>query len=235
MNDELLKQIILSGLSTDSIKLILDKIEEDKKNTAIKMFNAAMAIFQGECPIIPKREAVMNKDGVTKRYSFAPIEKIVEAVKPFISKNGFSYTTTTEISNGTMTSVVLVSHVDGYSRVSRFTVPIEKDAYMNDQQKWAAAQTFSMRYAFRNAFGILTGDEDDDANSLTQKENEEEKKAAFKKEQKKIQDLPTSVKEAFKALGYTSQAVWSYCNMHEWNNEKILEGLNAIANKRDAK
>jgi hypothetical protein len=34
---------------------------------------------------------------------------------------------------------------------------------MNDTQKVGAARTYAMRYAFCNAFGILTGDEDTDA------------------------------------------------------------------------
>ena len=37
---------------------------------------------------------------------------------------------------------------------------------MSDSQVVAAASTFSKRYAFCNAFGILTGDEDNDGQAI---------------------------------------------------------------------
>ena len=41
-------------------------------------------------------------------------------------------------------------------------MPIDKDGFMNTPQKFASALTYAKRYAFCNAFGILTADEDDD-------------------------------------------------------------------------
>jgi hypothetical protein len=38
---------------------------------------------------------------------------------------------------------------------------------MNEPQRFASALTFAKRYAFCNAFGILTGDEDDNAEKAT--------------------------------------------------------------------
>ena len=52
--------------------------------------------------------------------------------------------------------------------ISTFKVPIDKEGYMNAPQKFASALTFAKRYAFCNAFGILTGDEDDDSNAVEQ-------------------------------------------------------------------
>jgi hypothetical protein len=40
---------------------------------------------------------------------------------------------------------------------------------MTDTQKYGARNTFAKRYAFMNALGILTGDEDTDARELTKK------------------------------------------------------------------
>jgi hypothetical protein len=54
----------------------------------------------------------------------------------------------------------------GHSQESDFTVPIDEKAFMNAPQKVASALTFAKRYAFCNAFGILTGDEDNDGQSV---------------------------------------------------------------------
>ena len=52
-------------------------------------------------------------------------------------------------------------------------MPIDKDAFMNSQQQYGSASTFSKRYAFCNAFGILTGDEDNDTRDISSEQPEE--------------------------------------------------------------
>ena len=53
-------------------------------------------------------------------------------------------------------------------------MPVDAGAYMNEAQKAASALTFAKRYSFCNAFGILTGDEDDDSVVSGDKETETE-------------------------------------------------------------
>ena len=60
--------------------------------------------------------------------------------------------------------IVTAAHVAGHKESTEFTAPVDKDAYMTEPQKWSSAATFAKRNAFCNAFGILTGDEDTDAN-----------------------------------------------------------------------
>jgi hypothetical protein len=57
-----------------------------------------------------------------------------------------------------------VVHKLGHEEVSEMEVPLgAKTAIMSQSQQVAAASTFAKRYAFLNAFGIMTGDEDNDA------------------------------------------------------------------------
>ena len=56
-----------------------------------------------------------------------------------------------------------VKHKDGHMEVSTFEIAIDTSAKMNVSQKDGAANTYGKRYAFCNAFGILSGDEDTDA------------------------------------------------------------------------
>jgi hypothetical protein len=57
----------------------------------------------------------------------------------------------------------IVTHIDGHSQSSPFTVAIGAEQYMTDTQKMGARSTFAKRYAFCDAFGIMTGDDDTDA------------------------------------------------------------------------
>jgi len=62
--------------------------------------------------------------------------------------------------------VIIVHHDAGHEEESSFSVPIDTESFMNAPQKVGSARTFAMRYAYCNAFGILTSDEDDDAGAI---------------------------------------------------------------------
>lgn len=128
-------------------------------------FFAALAAFQGECPIIPKtKTAQIKSERGTFSYTYAPLDVIVRHVGPILQRHGLSYTVETAIEEaGVLTAACTVHHVAGHSESSTFRVPIDKGARMNDAQKVASASTYAKRYAFCNALGILTGDEDNDA------------------------------------------------------------------------
>lgn len=140
-----------------------------KQEAAKEAYDRAMAAFQMECPVIQKNSQVMNKDGRSVRYKFATIDQIVSEVKGLLSKHGFSYAVTTKVEAQWVCAYVTARHEAGHSEVSEFKVPIEGDAYMSLPQKYAASLTFAKRYAFLNAFGIMTGDQDCDGK--TTKEN----------------------------------------------------------------
>ena len=136
---------------------------------AKRRFDEAMAAFQADCPIIEKTKKVdftSKRTGTRTFYSYAPLEGIIKQVKGLLAKHGFSYTIDTQNTETRIVSVIKVRHVDGHTETTRFEVPIDKDSYMNAQQQYGSASTFSKRYAFCNAFGILTGDEDNDTNTI---------------------------------------------------------------------
>jgi predicted nucleic acid-binding protein len=158
----LIMAAIDKSVPVDVLERLLAMREKIQKEQAEIEFREAISSFQSECPIIPKRKEVFDKNGKL-RYRYAPIEDIVKAVQPYLAKNGLSYDIDTEPVQGGIVVVLTVSHVAGHQKVTRFSAPIQSDAYMSDPQKWASASTFAKRYAFCNGFGILTGDEDNDA------------------------------------------------------------------------
>lgn len=161
--EALIAQAIDKGVSIETMERLLAMRRELKAEQAKEAFDQAFSDFQGECPIIKKTKRVMNKDKTSVRYVYAPLDDIVEQVKPYLQKHGLSYTIDIPHEDNWVKSVVTLTHSAGHSQQSSFKVPVDKEAYMNAQQQYASAVTFTKRYAFCNALGILTGDEDDDA------------------------------------------------------------------------
>jgi hypothetical protein len=162
MNPEtLIASAIEKGLPVETMERLLAMRKELKAEWAKEQYDLAMANLQAELPIIKKKTAVKGKDG-KDRYSYAKIELIVEQTKSFISKNGFSYKIEVENDENFLTARCIVTHKDGHVEVSPFKVPISTEDYMTEVQKFGARSSFAKRYAFTNAFGIITADDDVD-------------------------------------------------------------------------
>lgn len=183
--ESLIQQAIDKGVPIETMERLLVMRRELKAEFAKQMFDAAMAKFQSECPVIEKKKAVIEKDGKTVRYKYAPLDSIVEQVKKALADNGLSYTFGEYKEEKFTTIICYVTHVAGHTQKTTFKIPIGTEAYMSDVQKYGARMTFGKRYAFCNAFGIMTGDEDTDAN-----ETQEVKKQSL--ENKKIDQKPAS-------------------------------------------
>lgn len=167
---ELLTLAVQKGAGVDTLERLMDLRDRVLREEAKKAFNKAMASFQAECPVIKKTKAVKTKSGQTA-YKYAPIESAVAQVKNLVQKHGFRYTTTMQFlkaadGSTTVKAFCRVVHELGHEEVSEMEVPLgNKTDIMSQSQVVAAASTFAKRYAFLNAFGIMTGDEDNDTAS----------------------------------------------------------------------
>lgn len=139
------------------------KLKEEDAKTA---YFHAIREFQAECPTIQKTRKVFNKDRATIRYEFARIDDIGRQIRPILDRCGLSYRFDTRIDQGNYEVTCIVTHEKGHSERSIFAAPIDAAPGMNKMQAGASANTFAKRYALCNALGIMTGDEDDDAQSV---------------------------------------------------------------------
>lgn len=161
--EALISQAIASKLPVETMERLLAMRRELKAEYARERFNLDMASFQAECPVIRKTREVRTNAGA-HAYSYAPLEEIMSQVKELVRDRGFSYSTQTETKEGSVRSTVIVHHRDGHQEESSMEVPLgNQTGVMSRTQVVAAALTYAKRYAFCNAFGILTGDEDTDA------------------------------------------------------------------------
>jgi ribosomal protein L29 len=160
--ERMIIEAIKSGLPVETMERILAMRDKLKAEYAKEQFIKAMSNFQANCPVIKKTKKVFDKTGKL-RYSFAPIDSIVSQTAELIHKNGLSYFLRTERKEGSIIVSCVVSHIDGHRETSSFEVPIGSEDYMSEVQKFGARATFAKRYAFCDAFGIMTGDQDVDA------------------------------------------------------------------------
>ncbi len=171
----LLKIAIEKAISVETMEKLLAMRRELKEEWMREKYYQSLSLFQKNCPNILKSKKVdfisKNTGGRTK-YNYAPLDVIVEQVKDLLQENGFSYTIKTKQDKETVTAICEAHHISGHSELTEFTIPIDFTAYMNDSQKVASALTYAKRYAFCNVFGIMTSDDDDDAN-ITGKVEEE--------------------------------------------------------------
>lgn len=164
--EALIGKAIEHGASVESLERLISLRASLHEEAAREAFFAALSAFQAACPIIPKERVCLNKDGRTVRYRYAPLDTIVRLIGPLLERFGLSYRVETRIEPGSPPMLVAVTHVHhrlGYSTSSEFRVPIDNDAYMSGPQKFGSAGSYAKRYSLCNAFGILTGEEDDDA------------------------------------------------------------------------
>lgn len=161
---------VTQGASVETIGKFMDLQDRYEAKIAKRAFDAAMADFQSECPVIKKEKSGAIVSGKVA-YKYAPIDAIVSQVSKLIAKHGLSYAIKTTVENNRLTAICIVKHKLGHSEESSFEVPGgEGTSLMSGPQKVAAALTFAKRYAFCNAFGIMTGDEDNDAQKRLSKD-----------------------------------------------------------------
>lgn len=194
----------VEGLTFAERLQLIDKVEEvywkRQRAEAESAFYAALSAFQAECPVIKKTQIVYNKDGRTIRFRFAPIGQIVKQVGEFLTKHGLSYDFSdakvipfAEADGGPYLELTCnVHHSGGHSRAFPFRSLIENNDFMNATQHAGSANSYAKRYAFCNAFGIMTADEDTDGISPEEARASKAERAPVSQPQQK----PTAQKKA---------------------------------------
>lgn len=167
--EDLMRVAIERGTPVETMERLLAMRRELREEAAKQAFHDALALFQEECPIITKRREVKDKHG-KGRYRYAALSDIIVQVKPLLKKHGFSHSVNAVVEVGWVIARCKLSHREGHSEISEFKVPVDKEAYMSAPQLYASALTFAKRYAFCDALGIMTADEDDDAQRVAQAE-----------------------------------------------------------------
>jgi len=166
----LLQLALREKVSMDVIERLVALKERSEDRDAESQYNAALASFQEECPPIHKNREVKptSDSGMKFGYSYADLEEVVNTIRPFLARHGFSFTHDAKATSSGMLEVVCtVRHIAGHARTASFPAPTSSRAGMSDVQKYASALTFARRQTLIQALGLTTTDADTDGADLT--------------------------------------------------------------------
>lgn len=165
--ESFISQAISSNVPIETLERLLAMRTQVKAEQAKEAFDSSMAQFQGECPVIVKSKDGGKTNSGIVAYKYAPLDIIVSQTKELLKNNGFSYAIQTQTELEKVKVTCIVKHQLGHSEQTSVEVPLgAKTQVMSAPQVVASALTFAKRYAFCNAFGIMTGDEDTDAREV---------------------------------------------------------------------
>lgn len=167
------------GLDADSMSKLVDLYERLENRKAEAKFNAALAAFQAEVPSVVPNKTVNNKDG-SPRYRYATYSHMRSVAQSFLMKHGLSTSYDQEIlPDSRMRVTIEIRHVGGHRMAKSWTGRVAKDSQLgNDTQQDGSANSYGLRYVYRNALGIVVLGEDDDGASASAQYLTEEQIAA---------------------------------------------------------
>jgi hypothetical protein len=163
--------------------------------------------------------------------TYAPLEDIVEVVRPILSAHGFSISfRTIQPDLDQMTVVCELRHRAGHSTNNSITLPVKKvNNGMNDMQAVGAAMSYGKRYALCAMLNIATAD-DNNGFAVNAKNLNEDNRPTLTDTQvnsaiKKIIEKKYSLEKILSDYNATPEQV-AYIKLKLEQNESTLEAVN---------
>jgi hypothetical protein len=164
-DDKFLALAIEKNLDIEKLGKLIDLRNAEVARKAKADFDAHFAEMQRDyVPVLKDRQA--NDDRGNKLYAYCPLETILKTYQPIISKHGFSYRWSEEAIAGGK-RIWCISAGYGHEERSYVDIPIPPgNRAINETQRAGSAVSYGKRYSFINAFGVVIGGEDDDAQTV---------------------------------------------------------------------
>lgn len=157
----LLQTAVQQGTDPAALEKLVALQERILERNAKSAFIDAIGQFQMDCPTIVKRREVKDKGGRIL-YRFAPLEDIVEQVKPLLVSLGLAWSFNTSETPKGIAVTCTIRHRDGHEESTTVSIPPTQGHNTNAAQNMGIAVQYGMRYAFIGALGLTTADEDHD-------------------------------------------------------------------------
>lgn len=157
----LIQLAIESGYAVADLKSLADLQERQEARKAREAYNAAVAGFKRDCPVIVKTK----RTGIGNA-KHAPLDKIESIVAPFLGRHGLTYNFPSCLMTdrpNTMRGICRVNHVAGHSEDTPVELPVPVDLKgVNIIQQAGIVMSYLRRYALCHALGLRIADEDTD-------------------------------------------------------------------------
>jgi len=159
----LIEMAISNNADIEKLEKLMALQERWDAQQAKKAYFDALSQMQAEMPIIRKLSTASfaTKSGGNMSYAFAKLEDIVEQMKPFLKKFGFSFRFEQSFDNGIFIKCI-ATHKDGHSEECSMVGGADMSGNKNPLQQVASSVTYLRRYTLTGVFGISTADADID-------------------------------------------------------------------------
>jgi hypothetical protein len=147
-------------VNVEKLERLIAMQERILRHNAEMAFHAAFAEMQGELPTISERGEILVNGVVRSRY--APLEDIVEVVRPILKKYGFALRHRNQFTGDKLKVIGILSHRAGHSETDEFEAKADTSGSKNDIQSFGSTQSYGQRYTTKNLLGIVTRGEDKD-------------------------------------------------------------------------
>lgn len=144
-----------SNASIEQMQQLFELQLRYEANEARKAYNQAMSSFRNECPTIDRARKGHN----TK---FAGLAESIEAIKPFLSKNGLSHQWKTKQDGSNITVECTVTHILGHSESTSLTAAPDSTGSKNAIQAIGSTVSYLERYTLYAILGLSSREMDDD-------------------------------------------------------------------------
>lgn len=147
-------------VDVSKMERLLEMQERIMDRNAKAAFTAAQARMQPELPAIQKRGEIENKGRVQSTYG--RWEDIDRAIRPILTKHGFSLSFRTERGDGVLNVTAVLSHVEGHSDETTLPLPFDGSGNKNAVQGVGSTLSYGKRYTAGALLNLVFTDEDDD-------------------------------------------------------------------------
>lgn len=163
----LISQAIEKGTDVSALERLVDLAKEVVALQAKSAHASAMVAFHRDCPTILKtEEADYQSRGGRVRYTYAPLNGIMDKVRPVLAKHGLAVSWRTPRSEpDKVIRVCRIVHEFGhYEESGEVMIPIggqDDRSAAAPAQRVGIAITYAERYSLKDVLGLAPEDDDD--------------------------------------------------------------------------
>ena len=160
---QIIDYAIRKDTPVDQLEKFLLLKERFEATEARKEYYQAMAQFKSNPPKITKDKKVSFN---TTKWNYAPLNNIVEAITPVLSKYGLSASWRTK-QNGKIVVACRISHVKGHYEEIELSADADASGSKNPIQALGSTVSYLQRYTLLSILGLAAEDMDDDGKGTT--------------------------------------------------------------------
>jgi len=155
---DMLQMAIQQNADLDKLEKLMALQERWEANEAKKAYNAAMAAFRENCPIISRTRAGHNN-------KYAGLAETIDEIKGLTADHGLSHSWKTEQEGAQIKVTCCITHIAGHSECTSLTAEPDKSGSKNSIQAVGSTVAYLERYTLFAILGLASKEMDDDGAS----------------------------------------------------------------------